>query len=137
MQNMTIINLTQHEATPEQVAAGVVDLAETDRRELSDLLTFAALPTPEEIQRRAELIAEYGYHSAIVLAGSAANAVRCQYMIGGAPFLMGALERALLAMDCQPVYAFSRRTSVDVPHPDGSAHKRSVFRHAGFVEVSQ
>ena len=36
---MKILNLTQHKATPTQKDAGVVDLNETEREELSNLLT--------------------------------------------------------------------------------------------------
>jgi hypothetical protein len=56
-------------------------------------------------------------------------------MIGGAPYLMGALEKALRECGFTPVYAFSKRESIDQPQPDGSVRKVAVFRHLGFVEV--
>jgi len=54
-------------------------------------------------------------------------------MIGGAPYLMSALEAALEAVDLQPVYAFTRREVVERAQPDGSVAKTAVFRFAGWV----
>lgn len=116
----SIINLTQHTATAEQVAAGVV---EPDNKEgLREWLTFTELPTAEEIRYRADSIADF--------CGSCKTA-----MIGGAPYLMGALEAALRKIGVKPVYAFSIRESVEKVMPDGTVQKTAVFRHAGFVEV--
>lgn len=59
-------------------------------------------------------------------------------MIGGAPFLMGPLERALKELPYPPEwvgYAFSTRESVDEKQADGSVKKIAVFRHRGFVKV--
>ena len=56
-------------------------------------------------------------------------------MIGGAPFLMGALESELKNRGIQPMYAFSVRDSVEKQNPDGSVTKQNVFKHAGFIEV--
>jgi len=116
------INLTQHDRSPEQVAAGVRDLMVSEREEIKALLTFSSLPTTGEIEDRAFRIAQYAPQGAAV-------------MIGGAPFLMGGLERALKARGCIPVYAFSQRESADQIQPDGSVRKVSVFRHLGFVRV--
>jgi hypothetical protein len=55
-------------------------------------------------------------------------------MVGGAPYLMPYLERALKAKDISPIYAFSKRESIDQVQPDGSVRKVAVFRHAGWVE---
>lgn len=122
-----IINLTQHPATADQIAVGVVDLPADQRARLCALLTFDALPKREEIEDAAEQIAlladailpEEGDHAA---------------MIGGAPWLMAPLERALLEQRIRPVYAFSVRESVEQTLPDGSVMKVNVFRHAGFVQ---
>lgn len=56
-------------------------------------------------------------------------------MIGGAPFLMASLERALAAVQMRAVYAFSVRVSAEQAQPDGSVRKVQTFRHAGWVEV--
>ncbi len=115
-----ILNLTQHPATPEQVAAGVVDLPAEQRAELCDLLTFEALPTRADIEGRAGAIAN------LVRSGDLA-------MIGGAPWLMAPLERQLVLAGVRPMYAFSTRESVEQTGADGSVKKVSVFRHAGFI----
>jgi len=118
---MKILNLTQHNATPEQVSQGVVE--PKDKAQVQALLTFDELPTAEEIRRRAEALAE-------IAAAEGAEAA----MIGGAPYLMADLEAALQARGIRPVYAFSRREVVETQMPDGTVVKKTVFRHLGFVE---
>ena len=129
-----IINLTQHAATAEQVEAGVIDLPPEARECLVQLLTVEALPTRQEIDARCSDIAELAASLASPddrqdgTAGLATHA-----MIGGAPWMMGALEAALIDKGIEPVYAFSTRESVDHPLPDGSVRKVAMFRFAGFV----
>lgn len=119
---MTILNLTQHAASPDQIAAGVVEPA--DKAGVQALLTFEELPDRTEvILRAAEL--------AVIAAKSGFGAA----MIGGAPFLMPPLEAALKAAGIRVLYAFSRRESVEETLPDGSVRKTQVFRHAGWVEA--
>lgn len=128
-----IVNLTQHQATPEQIAQGVVDLPAAERAVLQLLLTFGELPTAVEVSARAAEIAELAAHNG--LSGDEGDSPMPEAaMIGGAPFLMGALERALKIVGIPAVYAFSVRESVDQPQPDGSVRKVAIFRHAGFVE---
>lgn len=119
---MKIVNLTQHKATPEQVTAGVVDVEGYDAETLADCLNFEEIPIVDDLSMRAEAIADIG------LQGDAA-------MIGGAPYLMAAIERGLIERGVQPLYAFSKRESIEEPQPDGSIKKTTVFRHLGFVEV--
>ena len=57
-------------------------------------------------------------------------------MIGGAPFFMSALERALLDVGITPLYAFSIRESVEKAAEDGTVTKINVFKHVGFVEAN-
>ena len=116
-----ILNLTQHVATADQVAAGVVDVAQEAKKELSMYLTFDNLPTVEEISSAADLIA------ILALEHGATRA-----MIGGAPFLMPTLEKALIAEGITPCYAFSKR--VVIKEADG-VKERIVFKHEGFVWV--
>lgn len=116
-----MVNLTQHPATPEQVAAGVRDLPPEERSLLGKLLTFEEIPTCAILHEVAALVADLvpnGEDSA---------------MIGGAPFFMAPLEKALLSRGISPVYAFSRRESIEQTQADGSVRKVAVFRHAGFV----
>ncbi len=54
---MSILNFTQHAATAEQVAAGVIDLMQHDLASLKELLNFVGLPTADEIYERAYAIA--------------------------------------------------------------------------------
>ena len=122
------MNCTQHPATPEQIAQGVVDLPVEDREMVCGWLTIDELPTAEDLWVRADMIASHLETLPGVHPGA-------RVMIGGAPYLMGHLERALRAVGLVPVYAFSRRESVETQLPDGSVKKSNVFRHIGFVEV--
>ena len=121
-----ILNLTQHPATPEQREAGVSDLPDELRKQLVGLLTFDLLPSREEIEDRAEALALLA-DSLLPEEGNPAA------MIGGAPYLMAALEAALRNQRIRPLYAFSRRESVEQTLPDGTIRKTSIFRHAGFI----
>lgn len=114
-----IANLTQHVATPAQIADGATDVA---TKTLGRLLTFSTLPSRDDIEHRAAQIADLAENSGFNRA-----------MIGGAPFLMPALERALRERGIAPCYAFSLRESVDETMPDGSVRKVAIFKHAGFV----
>ncbi len=120
---MSIINLTQHVATQEQKMAGVVDLQGKDLEALKKLLTFENLPSKDEIQERALAIVEM------------LPAFFDRAMIGGAPYLMGALEKELKDAGIRPVYSFTKRESVEEVQADGSVRKTAVFKHVGWVEV--
>ena len=123
---MSIINLTQHVASQEQVDQGVTDLPADKRNELQGLLTFATIPSQEEMVRRAEAIAELAKRSGCETA-----------MCGGAPYFMSVLEKVLWSAGIKPVYAFSVRESQDIQNADGSVRKVAVFRHLGFVEAGR
>ncbi len=122
-----IVNLTQHAATKEQLDAGVVELSQEQKKGLAALLTFTSCPTKKEVSERAIAIAA-------VAAEFVGNDFNSSAMIGGAPFLMSALEKALLGQGITAVYAFSERVSVE-EHRDGAVVKTNVFRHVGFVEA--
>ena len=144
-----VINLTQHEATPEQQDADVVDLPAESRQELIGLLTFDSLPNAGEVAERAEAIAAMAQKfvgGGQCAASQAADLGACEecphgcvrrVMIGGASFLMGSLERALLPQGIEPLYAFSARESVEETLADGSVRKTAVFRHRGFVSAAR
>ena len=119
-----IINLTQHPATQEQKDAGAFDV--TNRKELQELLTFEDLPTEANIRLRAKKIA--------ALATQECASVKFA-MIGGAPYLMSALERSLKNLGIKPLYAFSLRKSVETVNADGGVRKTAVFKHIDFIEV--
>ena len=52
---MKILNLTQHNPTPEQIERGVVNLLPAEWR--AEVLTFTDLPQKGEVRQRAERIA--------------------------------------------------------------------------------
>lgn len=137
-----IINLTQHTATAEQIAADVFDASPEQRAEIARLLTFDELPNRGDIRDRAYELA--------FLARQILNAKFAELsaderdlelrlgsgicaMIGGAPFLMAALADELSQLSVYALYAFSTRESVEEIQPDGSVRKIAVFRHKGFV----
>lgn len=120
----TIINLTQHAATVEQVEAGVVE--PENKAAVQAALTFDSIPSADEMADRSAFLARIAVDSGCKKA-----------MIGGAPFFMAPLERALLAAGVTPVYAFSVRDSKEEPDGNGGVRKINLFRHVGFVEASQ
>lgn len=118
-----ILNLTQHTPTPEQLAAGVFDHPDEAVRTLvRALLTFDELPAQAGIVDAAEGLADIAARLDVEAA-----------LVGGAPWLMAELEAALVERGVLPMYAFSRRESVEAVEEDGTTTKRSVFRHVGFV----
>ena len=127
-----IINLTQHQASAEQVAVGVADLPAEMRECLQAALTFDACPTAEEIRERAEIVAELACYNG--LSGDDGDSpMPDQAMIGGALWLMAPLAAALRVRGIDPVFAFSVRETEEQGQADGSVRKVTVFRHAGFV----
>ena len=130
-----ILNLTQHVTTDEQTAQLVVEPRMT-KEEIRKLLTFEEIPSKEEIESRATKLAEIAVSEASMYAGDTDNEIWItRVMLGGAPYLMGALEKAIRECGFTPVYAFSKRESEEIPQPDGSVKKIAVFKHVGFVEV--
>ena len=119
---MNIVNLTQHVATLDQEDQGVYNLSAERKAVLQGLLTFDQLPNKVEVKQRAAAIA--------ALCSSTSHA-----MIGGAPYLMGALENALKKQGVTPLYAFTARVSVETVNLDGTVTKTNVFKHIGFVEA--
>lgn len=120
-----IFNLTQHVATEEQLQAGVWEPCPEDKPAIQRFLTFEKLPTAEEVQARAELLAKI------------AKSYTCEgtVMIGGATYLMSALEKALRVRGMKPVHAFSQREVKESKLSEGGVKKEIVFKHVGFVEV--
>lgn len=126
-----ILNLTQHPATPEQIAQGVIDLPADEREELSRLLTVDDLPSPEEIWGRCLAIAKLSWADSLL-----SDTPITQVMVGGAPWMMAPLCKALQYAGIeQCLAAFSKRESVERTDPaTGAVTKTAVFRHIGFVE---
>ena len=123
MQN-TILNLTQHQATQDQIADGVYEPSNEVKEQIKALLTFdsSVLTDPSLIRNRVaelvQLVKDEGAYSV---------------MLGGAPFFMGPLANALTEAGVEVVFSFTDRVSVDVKNEDGTITKTSVFKHLGFV----
>ena len=126
-----IINLTRHQGTPEQ---NVADLQGDGLEALKEALTFDSLPSGEEILGRAEYIAELAVHNGLG-GDDGEDPFPTSAMIGGAPWLMRALESALMARGITPVYASFVRERVDAVGADGATWKTSVLRHVGFIHM--
>ena len=121
----SILNLTQHAPTTDQIEAGV--FPHPDSRRVQQLLTFDDVPTPFEIRQRAETLASLAYDAC-------QDPENTLVMIGGAPYLMAPLETALRYYGLTPCYAFSKRVSVEKVDPITQVvTKVNEFRHSGFV----
>lgn len=118
-----LLNLTQHVATPDQAAAGVIEPA--DKVLVQALITFDELPDQIRLKAYAQTLAQMARQDGFD-----------SVMIGGAPFFMPVLQAALQEREIKVLYAFSVRESRDEKLPDGSVKKTQVFRHAGFVEAT-
>jgi len=129
-----IINLTQHPATPEQLAAGVVDIPAHARDGLVEALTFGELPTRYEILFRAACLAELAVQNGLG-PDDGNDPIPTAAMIGGAMWLITPLASELRLRGIAPMFAFSTREVEEVMQPDGTVKKVSVFRHAGFVQA--
>lgn len=139
-----ILNLTQHDATPDQIAAGVIDLHRDVRDQVRALLTFDEPPTAAEIRARAYNIAELASMHASpedragddgLLPEGDPGGFANQAMIGGAAYLMPALEDELLVRGIEPLHAFTRRDVSEVHDERGQVEKRVIFRFAGWVRT--
>lgn len=126
-----ILNLTQHKATNDQLAAGVIDLPEDNRTKLQELLSFDELPSVRQLRDRASSVTELAYDA--LYNKEDGDLITDEVMIGGAPFFMGYLETFLRRKGLKPVYAFSRRVTEEQQQADGTVKKIAVFKHEGFV----
>ena len=126
-----ILNLTQHKATSDQLAAGVVDLPDGSRAKLQELLTFDELPSVRQLRDRASSVTELAYDA--LYNKDDGELITDEVMIGGAPFFMSYLENYLRRKGLKPVYAFSRRVVEEQQQADGTTKKIAVFKHEGFV----
>ena len=131
-----IHNLTQHSVSDDQSKDGVIRHS-IHHREICELLTFHEIPTQLEIAERASKIADLALSVLQNLRDRKHKPDLKGYaMIGGAPFLMPALEQELRIRDIQPLYAFSERCSIEEVSSSGETVKKSVFKHLGFVKTA-
>lgn len=159
---MKILNLTQHVPTLEQEMQGVYTCKNTDHDVIRNALTFSELPTKELIHSKVQklldiaMIARLDYteqmfsdtyismidasateDQALEAANKACDKATKNFgcMIGGAPYLMPELERALKKFGISVLYAYSERVGVETTNPDGSVTKNYVFKHQGFYQA--
>ena len=136
-----ILNLTQHKMTADQyeyngiklkeVISEIPEEREDYEKELKALLNFHELPTKDTINLRVMQITEFALNHFM-----GADVENNRYaLIGGAPYLTAPLAEMLKKVGITPLYAFSKRESVEVVQPDGSVVKTSVFKHAGYIEA--
>lgn len=123
---MIILNLTQHSATPDQIAAGVVDPPADLHAQVRAALTFTELPAAEMLRAAARTLSRLARQGADLTGGDLV-------MVGGPGWLMPVLAARLRLEGLEPVHAFSRRESAEEKQADGSIRKVAVFRHLGFV----
>lgn len=132
-----ILNLTQHNATPEQVAQGVVEPSPTNKARIIELLTFDDIPDYAQIAERARELGKIVWDEFGIMDDNDAQSddkPDCLAMIGGAPYLMPELHFVLATeFYTTPLFAFSKRVSEEKVNPDGSVTKTQVFKHLGFV----
>ena len=138
-----LVNLTQHTLTKEQFSHKGENLVEITFKPyngtskgtgdyVKHLLNFTSLPTKEDIISRATALADY----AEGLLNQAKNDNDKLFaLVGGPPYLMGALETALKERGIQPLYAYSQRESVETINSDGSVTKTAIFKHIGYIEA--
>lgn len=129
---MVILNLTQHKPTAEQLAVGVIEPRELEKAALVEALTFDEIPSRAEIFARAEVLAELCARYDLDGSDDSDGPYPTRAMIGGAPYLMSAIEASLKSRGITPLYAFTVRDTVEVVK-DGATIKTAVFRHAGWV----
>jgi len=135
-----VLNLTQHQATQEQIKDGVIDLRPELQRELKHLLNFGVPPTTKEIMDRVNAIyrivveeitgKRIGDENYDKVINEAIDGV----MVGGAMWLIPALVEDL--QNATTVYAsFSQRVSEEHVNENGEVIKTSRFKHIKLVEI--
>ena len=127
---MAILNLTQHNATKDQIYAGIIDMPVEFQVALKGLLTFPTTYTRADLEYRAlqihELIRDMcGEHF-----GAPPNHSLDGVMIGGMPSFMPVLEATLVSKGIRVGYACTERQSID-KEIDGKVVKTAIFVHAG------
>lgn len=127
---MIILNFTQHDATPEQLAEGVVEIHPENRKFVRGLLTFNELPSRMGLKNRARLLVDFAEEEARAL-GDDATAV----MIGSAPYFTPWLEAAMQDAGFKVLYSFKKKIFEEEIQADGSVRKNTIYRHEGFVEA--
>lgn len=127
-----ILNLTQNPATPEQVAAGVVDLPADQRLLLIEHLTPDGLLGWDSIFDRCSNIASLAVYNGL---GEEVfhDTKFTKAMIDGPSWLIRSLEDALLFIGIDPLHSIKVREIVNQKNSDGSIEKTDKLIHVGFA----
>lgn len=121
-----VINLTQHEPTPDQKAIihNWVDLSDAEKVYIKKNLTFR----PQEVTK-------YVIIGRAAMLATLAKEKGAKYAhIGGAPYLMAHLEDCLKQAGIVPLYSLTERVTEE-KMVNGEVTKTSVFKCAGFYAV--
>lgn len=121
-----VINLTQHEPTPDQKAIihNWVDLSDAEKAYIKKNLTFR----PQEVTK-------YVIIGRAAMLATLAKEKGAKYAhIGGAPYLMAHLEDCLKQAGIVPLYSLTERVTEE-KMVNGEVTKTSVFKCAGFYAV--
>lgn len=121
-----VINLTQHEPTPDQKAIihNWVDLTDAEKAYVKKNLTFR----PQEVSK-------YAIMGRAAMLATMAKEKGAKYAhIGGAPYLMAHLEDCLKQAGIVPLYSLTERVTEERVI-DGEVVKTSVFKCTGFYAV--
>lgn len=121
-----VINLTQHELTPDQKAIihNWIDLSDAEKAYVKKNLTFR----PQEVTK-------YVIIGRAAMLATLAKEKGAKYAhIGGAPYLMTHLEDCLKQAGIVPLYSLTERVTEERVI-DGEVVKTSVFKCAGFYAV--
>jgi hypothetical protein len=119
----TVINITQHNTSPDQVEAGIEDLSPDHKTRLKELLTFDEIPHLGDIWQRADTIVSF------LTDECGLDPDKHAIMVGGAPFFLPALVEELRTEGFIVYHAFTKRV---VEEKDGV--KKAVFRHEGLIK---
>jgi len=103
---LKIVNLSINETTEEQRKTGVIELPDTLRQVLLNLLTFEEIPTPKEMEIRANQIFTFYQEKVFPKLNETLKISPFFVMIGGPAYLQRYIERSFIENYIRPIYAF-------------------------------
>ena len=153
-----MINLTQHNATPEQEEQGLRNVDNQEHLRMLLTIPEGAIQSEESVLRgfveskameivstfvlpaKADQIRRFVadgvlFHGVSSLLNAYADAGRVDVLVGGAPLLVDALIRRCREVGAVPHYALYAMVSEDVQQPDGSLKRVSVYQHIRFIKA--
>ena len=127
----TFVWASPHKPTAEQLVElttiGTVIYMEIEQPKLYDAMLNNTLES--DLSEIASDVIQYVYQKNLILVQPAGSPA-FQMVLG----LENAHHANAGGLELQPVmYSYTERKSVDMPQPDGSVIKRSIFRHQGWI----